>query len=370
MPKKSETNTTAVVEAQFHNLYRPRTLDKVIGQEAAVARLKGIIENKRYPSTILFTGPPSAGKTTLARAFAAGVLDVKTLKGHPDFHEINGSANGKIEEIRSMLQMARLRPRQRPRRIFMIDEVHGLSGASLEAVLKPFEEPPPYTMWLLGTSEPEKLKNSLKTRGSSFALKAYSREDMLKYAKRIVKAESMDYMTDELVETVVENANGELRTICQLLEAIVQSAGSGGKIKKEDVLKSLSTVETDEAKVAMNILYETYNKNPAGVYRHLLDCTDGFRMVSLLLSFNSFLINAAVLKGEKHRSVWWNKNNGDLHKAVSEIVPKDKFLTAGALVQDQLLEVRRLSGAFMTSEQQLLGNHLHKATKSLKKILK
>lgn len=353
--KKSEPVDTG---AQFHNKYRPKTLERVIGQEAAVKRLKGIIESGRYTSTMLFTGPPSSGKTTLSRAFAADVLGVKDVKHHPDYHEINGAAEGNIDNIRNVMRLARLRPRTGKRRIVMIDEIHGLSGPSLEAVLKPLEEPPPLTVFIAGTSEPEKLKNSLKTRGSPFALKPYSREEITKYGKRIVKAEGMDYMTEELLNTAIENANGELRTLCHILEAVVQGAGASKKVSKSDILMSLSSVETDDAKVAMNVLFETYSGNAEGIYRHLLDVTDGYRMVSLLLAFNTFLINATVLKGEKHRAVWWNKNNKDLWEAVKELKITLRQMTE---VQHHLLAARSKSGAFMVSEQQLLGDELTSA---------
>jgi DNA polymerase III gamma/tau subunit len=361
--KQSPEKRESVAAAQFHNKHRPKTLDRVIGQEAAVKRLKGIIESGRIPSTMLFTGPPSAGKTTLARAFSADLLGVKNLKHHPDWHELNGAADGNIDNVRNVMRMARLRPRQGKRRIIMIDECHGLSGASLEAVLKPLEEPSPLTLFILGTSEPEKLKSSLKTRGSPFALKPYSREEITKYAKRIVKAEGMDYMSDELIATAVENANGELRTLCQILEAVVQGAGNSKKVSKEDILQSLSTIETDDAKVAMNILYETYSGNLEGIYRHLLDTTDGYRMVTLLIGFNTFLINATVLKGEKHRSVWWNKNNKDMWEAVKEM---NVGLRQMAEVQRHLLSALARRGTFMVPEQQILGDELTQAVMLLK----
>jgi hypothetical protein len=112
----------------------------------------------------------------------------------------------------------------------------------------------------------------------------------------------------------------------------------------------------------MNILYEAYSGNLEGVYRHLLDTTDGYRMVSLLLGFNSFLINATVLKGEKHRAVWWNKNNKDLWTAVKELKID---LQGMSEVQNCLLEARARSGSFMVSEQQLLGDVLYRATTRL-----
>ena len=362
--KKSESQNTG---AQFHNLYRPKTLDRVLGQEAVVKRLRGIIDSGRIPSTMLFTGAPSSGKTTLARAFVADLFGVKNLKGHPDFRELNGAVDGNIDNVRALIRMARMRPTRAPRRVFMIDECHGLTGASLEAVLKPLEEPPPYTLWILGTSEPEKLKNSLKTRGSPFAMLPQTREHMITLAKRIVKAEGMDYMTPELIETTVENSNGEMRTLCQLLESIVQTAGSSKKLKKEDILKSLSTVETDDSKTVMNILYGVYSGDMKMVYRHLLDVADGFRMVSLLMSFNTFLINVTVLDGEKHRSVWWNKNNKDLWSAVKELKVS---LSQMSVVQSYLLAARARSGSFMTSEQQLIGDAMYRACCELKKLKK
>lgn len=107
----------------FHLKYRPPNLDKIIGHEKIVTRLKGIIESKRIPNAILLTGPSSAGKTTLARAFVASLFGVESIeKGHRDFHEMNAADTRGIEDIRDLIKVSKLSPSVAPRRVFLIDE--------------------------------------------------------------------------------------------------------------------------------------------------------------------------------------------------------------------------------------------------------
>jgi DNA polymerase III gamma/tau subunit len=173
--------------------YRPKTLDKIIGHEQPVTRLKGIIKSKKYPPAILFAGPSSAGKTTLARAFASDLFGVP-ITGHSDYHESNASEARGIDDVRQMINVSRLKPRTAPRRVFMVDEAQGFTGPAAGSLLKPLENPPPFTMWILGSMEPEKLSQAMKNRCSQFVLRAPEKEHLVKYVKRIVKGEEMSYM--------------------------------------------------------------------------------------------------------------------------------------------------------------------------------
>lgn len=106
----------------LHLKYRPHTLEEVIGHQSVVTKLQGIIRSKKYPSAILFTGPSSAGKTTLARAFAASLSNVDTVERCPDFYEINGADTRTIDDMRRVIEVSALRPMKLPMRFIMVDE--------------------------------------------------------------------------------------------------------------------------------------------------------------------------------------------------------------------------------------------------------
>ena len=124
----------------FHQKYRPAKLDKCLGHEAVVTRLKGIVKSNKIPSAIMFSGPSSAGKTTLARALAADINELETIDGSRDYMEQNCTAEGSIDEIRSMLKTSHFRPSGK-RRVIVLDEAQGLlrlpaSASCLEASTK------------------------------------------------------------------------------------------------------------------------------------------------------------------------------------------------------------------------------------------
>lgn len=360
---------------QFDEKYRPRTLDKIIGHEVQVQRLRGIIASGKYPHAMLFVGPTSAGKTTIARAFAADMFGVKVLKGDPDFHELNSADSRGIDDMRKMLQIARLQPRKAPRRVFLFDEAQGFTGDSSRLLLKPLEEPPKKTLFMLGSMEPEKLDRAMKNRCQQFILNAPSQADMTKFVKRIVKGEDMKYMTDDLVKVVVDNSNGEMRAAALIMEAITQTMHGQKKIKAEDILKVLDSVESSDDALAVEVLASVYKLKLGSVYRHLLDMQAGFAFINKLMNLNRFLISNFVLKGAKHKAVWWSKANQDMHKIVKEVfsstgLDESKSLSVMTLVQMELVDLKREAGAFQVNESDAIAYRLARSIREIKPFFK
>lgn len=354
----------------FDEKYRPKTLDRLLGHEKSVTRLKGIISSKKYPNAILFVGPSSAGKTTLARAFVASLFGTDNVSNHTDFHELNAADKRGIDDVRELLKVANLKPRTAPKRVFLIDEAQQLVGQAAQALLKPLENPPPHTLWILGSMEPEKLQQAIKNRCSQFVLDAPSKESMLKYVKRIAKGEEMTYMTDELLTKVSESSNGEMRSAAHIMEAIDQYvAGTGSKkIKPEDINEALSSVEGVDDQIAVKVLVSVYANKFRVIQKALLDVQDPFKMIGKLIQLNTFLLNQEVLNGDQHKSVWWSQINKDTLSGVREHgkIDTKKPLSAYAVVQQHLLNMRMQSGAFMVPETTLISAHCFEATQALK----
>lgn len=359
--------------SQLHTKYRPRNLDKIIGQEAAVARLKGVIESKKYPSAILLVGPSSAGKTTIARAFVCELFGVKTLDNHPDWKEINASDSRGIDDVRDMLKVARLRPQRAPKRVILLDEAQGFTGPSADLLLKPLEEPPPNTMFILGSMEPEKLKTALKNRCSTFVLQAPSQADITKYVNRVAKGEFGSKLPADITDHIVQNCNGEMRTAANIIQSIVETNPKDlKKLKASQLMEIITSTESNDEVLAVNMLDNVYAGHTRGIYRCAMDVQEGFRFINRLLTMNTFLINSTVLNGEKHKSVWWSKPHIEISKAVKKSLGDLKaegMLPILSMVQSELIDLRARSGAFMVNEQVLIADAMFKSAVLVKKAL-
>jgi DNA polymerase III subunit gamma/tau len=206
----------------FHNKYRPRTLDRVLGNSQAVRTLSTFIEKNQYPSAILITGPTSAGKTTLGRAFAADSLGVESVESSPNFEDVNFSESRTIDDVRALISQSRLRPLNGTRRFIVCDEAHGIlsNAPAANAFLKPLEEPVPSTTWILSSMEGDKfsgtqLGKAIAGRCVHIRLKPPSREDLRNYAGQIAKAEKLKGID---LDSLLDSGDGTYRGLAGQLE--------------------------------------------------------------------------------------------------------------------------------------------------------
>ncbi len=357
----------------FHLQYRPGTLDRVIGHEAAVTRLQGMVADNKLPNALAFFGPSSAGKTTLARAFAAQVNGLKAIgEGSRDYTEVNAAEARTIEDIRQLIQQAKFRP-QNKKRIIVIDEAQGLlsNNVAAQAFLKPLEEPPKDTMWVLCSMDPAKFQSSttgkaMINRCSQFVLKPHSQGDMLKQAVRIAKAENMSYVMDDeksVLKQVVRNCQ-EMRSLANLMETMQQYYSGMTKKPKmlgaEHISEILASTESSDDKLAVVVMAAVYQGQFKAVQRALLDVVDGFMFVNKLIYANTYVLNTTVLGGARHPKVW-----GSL--AGRELASQSKGVTLGTLAacNATLIEVKSLAQQFATTPEELLSCKLYRLIKEI-----
>ncbi len=225
--------------------YRPETFDEVVGQAHAVGSLRGMIMRNRVPPVILFQGPHSTGKTTLARLMAMYVncqdpgddgnacgecpsckLMVKVIKGlsvHPDVEEMNAALHGGIDSIRNLETLALQHPRFL-KRVFIMDEAHQISGPAFQGSLKLFEEPPSGTMYILCTTNPEKLPPAILDRCHAFQLHPLEVDEVARRLYEVALKEKFKpgskKILQRLCKEIAASSGGHLRGALGLLDNI------------------------------------------------------------------------------------------------------------------------------------------------------
>lgn len=237
------------------NTWRPRRFEDFVGQTHVVKALVNSLTEERLHHAYLFTGTRGVGKTTLARILAKCLNCEQGISAAPcescdsciaittgkfiDLLEIDAASRTKVEDIRELLDNVQYAPNQGRFKIYLIDEVHMLSGHSFNALLKTLEEPPPYVKFLLATTDPQKLPPTVLSRCLQFHLKCLPVQAIHDRMAEICNAEKIN--ADALALTALaQAANGSLRDGLSLLEQAI--AFGGGELSTVGVSELLGTV--------------------------------------------------------------------------------------------------------------------------------
>jgi DNA polymerase-3 subunit gamma/tau len=213
----------------LYRKYRPSNFDEILGQEEIVNILKKSIENKKISHSYIFSGDRGTGKTSTARIFA------KEIGCSPDdIYEMDGASNRGINEIREIRDSVDILPLSSEYKVYIIDEVHMLTKDAFNALLKTLEEPPKHVIFILATTEKEKLLPTIISRCQVFDFKNPDLETLVKLIISVTKKESAEIEEDAALE-VAKKGNGSFRDTLSNLQKVLSILS--GKIKKEDVQK-------------------------------------------------------------------------------------------------------------------------------------
>ena len=238
--------------------YRPQTFDEIIGQEPIVRTLKNALEQNQVAHAYIFSGTRGVGKTTTARILAKALNCEKGPTVRPcgqcppcreiaagtaiDVLEIDAASNRGIDEIRELRQTVRYLPARDPVKVFIIDEAHMLTTEAFNALLKTLEEPPPRVLFILATTEPQKLPPTIHSRCQSFHFRSIGFQEILGVLERVAREEKAQ-VEPEALAVMTRAAEGSLRDALSILDQAL--AYCGQKIAAAQVRELLGVVEAE-----------------------------------------------------------------------------------------------------------------------------
>jgi DNA polymerase III subunit gamma/tau len=236
--------------------YRPQQFDDIIAQEHVTRTLQNGIKSGRISSGYLFTGPRGTGKTTTARVLAKALnctegptptpcdkcpSCIEIIAGSSlDVLEIDAASNTGVDDIRTLRENVQYMPTSGKKRIYIIDEVHRLSGSAFDALLKTLEEPPPHVVFMLATTEPQKVPPTIRSRTQQYDFHRVTVSNLSDHLKNIAEAEKIE-IDDDALFILARKAAGSVRDAMSLLDQI--SAYAGEKIEISQVIDALGLID-------------------------------------------------------------------------------------------------------------------------------
>src|SRR6187549_3306864 len=239
--------------------YRPQTFDTVVGQQHITTTLKNAIKNNQLAHAFLFCGPRGVGKTTCARILAK-TINCENLQ--PDgeacnqcnscksfnegtslnIHELDAASNNSVDDIRTLVEQVRFMPQAGKYKVYIVDEVHMLSASAFNAFLKTLEEPPPYAIFILATTEKHKILPTILSRCQIFDFKRITINDTISHLEEICEKEEI-IAEKAALHVIAQKSEGCMRDALSILDKIVSF--TSGKLDYANTLEHLNILDED-----------------------------------------------------------------------------------------------------------------------------
>lgn len=295
----------------LYRKYRPKDFDEIAGEKQIVQALKNSLKENRMAHAYMFTGPRGVGKTTTARIIAKGLNCLTNgITDTPcnncknciaidngnffDLSEIDAASNRGIDEIRSLKERVNYQPVEGRKKIYIIDEVHMLTKEAFNALLKTLEEPPEYVIFILATTEPDKILDTIMSRCQRYDFLPMKYEETKEKISEIAKIENIE-IDDKSIEMIYEKSGGSMRDAVSIFEKVV-SYNYGLKIESENCARALGIIPEKLMSDFYNIILE--NKKEKGInfveelWGNGVECEEFFR------EFANFLKKITVKTAE------------------------------------------------------------------------
>ena len=275
----------------LYRKYRPNKLEEIYGQKYIVEIVKNSIKNNRFMHAYLFSGPRGTGKTTVAKLLAK-IVNCTNLNGfdpcdkcdscklindrsNPDIIEIDAASNNGVDEIRTIRDSVVLMPSVSKYKVYIIDEVHMLSPSAFNALLKTLEEPPEHVIFILATTELNKIPETITSRCQCYDFKRISGDDIVACLKKIVKKEKID-IDDDVLSLIANYSNGGMRDSIGLLDKLLSYSNV---INKDLFYDVVGLVDTD---IIINLFNDICNSNINKVFDSVEKLVNNGKNVELI----------------------------------------------------------------------------------------
>lgn len=304
--------------------YRPISFDEVVGQDIITTTLNKAIENDQLAQSLLFCGPRGVGKTTCARILAKKINNFNSSNNNNhsyNIFELDAASNNSVEDIRNLTEQVRVPPQIGDFKVFIIDEAHMLTTSAFNAFLKTLEEPPSHAIFILATTEKNKIIPTILSRCQIYDFKRIKIKDIVKVLESVSKKQNISFEVEAL-NLIAEKADGALRDALTLFDQLLISCSNN--LILENVSKNLNVISNN---IYFDITDEILKKNIPGILIKIENIVElGYDLYDLICGMNNHFRNLLLC----------SETNTDSLFELSESY-KDKYSNYSSKIETNIL---------------------------------